>query len=53
MLFSSVHSKVIPFFFLFQILFPYMLYQNIECNSLFCTLGPYCLAILYMVVCTC
>ena len=55
MLVSGVHSKVLQLYiyFLFQILFPYMLFQNIECSSLFCTLVPCCLAILYMVVCIC
>ena len=35
----------------FQILFLYRLLQNIEYSSLCYTVGPYWLAILYIVVC--
>ena len=38
---------------LFQILFHYRLLQDIEYSSLCCTVGPGCLSILYIVVCTC
>ena len=37
--------------FLFQILFPFRLLQDIEYSSLCYTVGPYGLSILYIVVC--
>ena len=38
-------------FFLFQILFPYMLLQDIEYSSLCCTVGPCWLCFLFSSVC--
>ena len=38
---------------LFQILFHYMLLQDIEYIFLCYTVGPCCLSILFIVVCTC
>ena len=38
---------------LFQILFHYRLLQDIEYSSLCYTVNPYCLPILYLVVCIC
>ena len=40
-------------YILFQILFHYSLLQDIEYSSLCYTVGPYCLSILYIVVCIC
>ena len=37
---------------LFQILFPYRLLQNIECNSLCYTVGPCRLSVLYIFYCS-
>ena len=38
---------------LFQVLFHYWLLQDTECNSLCYPVGPYCLSVLYIVVCIC
>ena len=38
-------------YILFQILFHYKLLEDIEYGSLYYTVGPCCLSILYMVVC--
>ena len=40
-------------YILFHILFRYRLLHDIECSSLFYTVGPCCLSILYIVVCVC
>ena len=41
------------FIFYFHILFCYRLLQDIEYSSLWYTVGPCCLSILYTVVCIC
>lgn len=40
-------------YIVFQIPFRYRLLQDIERSSLCCVVGPYCLPVLYIVVCTC
>ena len=47
---ESLHIYI---YILFQILFYYRLLQDIEHGSLCYTVGPYCLSILYIVVCIC
>ena len=42
-----------PIYIVFQIPFPYRLLQNMEYNSLLCTVGPYLLSVLCVVVCIC
>ena len=53
----QVYSKVIQLYIYiyiyFQILFHYRLLQDIEYSSLCYTVGPCCLPILYILVCTC
>ena len=46
-----VSAKGFSYRYLFQILFPYRLLQNIEHSSLCCIVGPCCLSILYILVC--
>ena len=38
-------------YILYQILFHYRLLQDAECSSLSYVVGPYCLPILYVIVC--
>ena len=45
----SLHACI----FFFQVFFPCRLLQNIEYSSLGCTVGPFFLSILYIVVCIC
>ena len=47
----SKHTKTHIYLFLFQILFPHRLLQNIEYNSLCYTVSPYWLSILYILLC--
>ena len=52
--FSTTAPPGKPYLFiLFQIFFPYRLFQNIEYSSLCYTVGPYWLSVLYIVVCAC
>ena len=55
MLFSAVQQSdsVMHVFFFFNFLFHYGLSQDIECSSLCHTVRPYCLSILYIIICTC
>ena len=46
-------DSVIHIYILFQILFDYGLLQDIEYSSLCCTVGPYSLSILYIIVWIC
>ena len=48
-----VHIFVcVPIFF-FDSFFRYSLVQDIEYSSLCCTINPFCVPILYLVVCIC
>ena len=42
-------SKVIQLYILFHIIFHYTLLQDTEYSSLFCTVGPCCLSVLYTI----
>ena len=54
MLVSGVQqSDAVIQYILFQILFPYRLLQDNEHSSLYYTVGPCWLSILYVVVCIC
>ena len=48
----TVFSYTYIYIYFFQILFPYMLLQNIEYSSLCYTVGPCWLSILYLLVST-
>ena len=49
----QVYCKVIQLYILFQILFYHRLLQDIEYSPLCYTVGPFCLPILYTLVCIC
>ena len=48
---SVIHTYI--YIYIFQILFPYRLLQNIKYSSMCYTVGPCWLPILYVVVCIC
>ena len=53
-LYTHTHTHIyICIYVLFHILFHYSLLKDIEYSSLCYTVGPYCLPILYIVVCIC